>query len=190
MDTAPSYGVMRRIRVDLPLFPRGFVVGRDCGIITTVLQFLKGNGVMHVSEILTEKGRPEVITIGPDEPMEAAAQLLHAKRIGALIVRGDDDAIIGVLSERDIARSIALKGSPGLAMPVREFMTSKVVSCKSSDSIASVMKLMNDGRFRHVPVIEDDQLRGMISIGDVVKHRLKETEQEANALRDYVLAGH
>jgi predicted transcriptional regulator len=75
-------------------------------------------------------------------------------------------------------------------MAVRDFMTSKVVSCKTTDSIAAVMKMMSSGRFRHVPVIEDDQLEGMISIGDVVKHRLEESEQEANDLRDYVLAEH
>ena len=145
---------------------------------------------MHVSQILTNKGRPNIITIGPDETMEAAARLLHIKHIGALIVCGDDDALIGVLSERDIARSIAVKGAAALAMTVREFMTSKVVTCKSTDTIANVMQQMTAGRFRHVPVIEDDRLMGMVSIGDVVKHRLDETQQEADALRDYVLAGH
>ena len=75
-------------------------------------------------------------------------------------------------------------------MPVRDFMTAKVVSCKTTDSIATVMKMMSAGQFRHMPVIEEGQLNGMVSIGDVVKHRLDETEQEANALRDYVLAGH
>ena len=145
---------------------------------------------MHVSDILTNKGRPTVTTIGPDKTMEAAARLLHTKHIGALIVCGDDDAILGVLSERDIARAIAVKGPPSLAMPVRDFMTAKVVSCKTTDSIATVMKMMSAGHFRHMPVIEEGQLKGMVSIGDVVKHRLDETEQEANALRDYVLAGH
>ena len=145
---------------------------------------------MHVLDILTNKGRPTVITIGPDETMEAAARLLHSKHIGALVVSGDGDTIDGVLSERDIARSIALKGGPALAMPVRDFMTSEVVTCETTDSIASVMQTMSAGRFRHVPVIEDGQLKGMVSIGDVVKHRLEETEQEAHALRDYVLAGH
>ena len=145
---------------------------------------------MHVLKLLTDKGRPNVITIGPDETMEAAARLLHDKHIGALIVRGDDGAVAGVLSERDIARGIAVSGPASLTMAVRDFMTSKVVSCKTTDSIAAVMKMMSAGRFRHVPVIEDDQFEGMISIGDVVKHRLEESEQEANDLRDYVLAGH
>ncbi len=145
---------------------------------------------MHVSDILTNKGRPNVITIGPDETMEAAARRLHSKQIGALIVCGDDDAVIGVISERDIARSIAVKGAAALAMAVRDFMTSKVVRCQSTDTISEVMQVMSEGHFRHVPVIEDDRLKGMVSIGDVIKHRLDETEQEANALRDYVLAGH
>ena len=145
---------------------------------------------MRVSDILTNKGRPAVITIGPDEAMEAAARLLHIKHIGALIVCGDDGAIVGVLSERDIARAIAVKGSASLAMKLREFMTAEVVSCKTTDSIADVMKTMSAGRFRHMPVIEEDRLKGMVSIGDVVKHRLDEAEHEANALRDYVLAGH
>ena len=145
---------------------------------------------MHVSGLLKNKGKPKVITIGPDETMEAAARLLHEKHIGALIVRGDDGAVAGVLSERDIARGIAVSGAASLTMAVRDFMTSKVVSCKTTDSIAAVMKMMSSGRFRHVPVIEDDQLEGMISIGEVVKHRLEESEQEANDLRDYVLAEH
>ncbi len=145
---------------------------------------------MHVSNILTNKGRSDVITIGPHETMEAAARLLHRKHIGALIVLGDGDTVVGVLSERDIARSIAVKGAAALAMTVREFMTSGVVSCKSTDKISDVMQRMSEGRFRHVPIIEDDRLKGIVSIGDVVKHRLEETEQEANALRDYVLAGH
>jgi len=145
---------------------------------------------MHVSGLLSGKGRPKVITIGPEETMEAAARLLHDKHIGALIVRGDDGAVAGVLSERDIARGIAVSGAASLTMAVRDFMNSKVVSCKTTDSIAAVMKMMSSGRFRHVPVIEDDQLEGMISIGDVVKHRLEESEQEANDLRDYVLAEH
>ncbi|MFP6731938.1 MAG: CBS domain-containing protein [Alphaproteobacteria bacterium] len=145
---------------------------------------------MHVSDILANKGRPDVITITPDETMEAAAKMLHSKHIGALIVSSDGESVLGVLSERDIARSIALKGSAALSVALREFMTSKVVSCKSTDSIANVMKQMSSGRFRHVPVIEDERLIGMVSIGDVVKHRLEETQQEADALRDYVLAGH
>ena len=144
---------------------------------------------MHVSEILHRKGGTEVITIALDETMETAARLLHAKHIGALIVCGGDDIVVGVLSERDIARSIALKGADALAMPIREFMTSKVVSCKTTDSIADIMKKMSEGRFRHVPVIEDDKLMGMVRIGAVVKHRLEETEHEANAHREYVLAG-
>ena len=145
---------------------------------------------MHVLKLLTDKGRPSVITIGPDETMEAAAQLLHSKHIGALIVSSDGAAVVGVLSERDIARSIAVKGAAALPMLVREFMTSKVVSCETTDTIASIMTVMSAGRFRHVPVIEDEQLLGMISIGDVVKHRLEETEQEANDLRGFVLAGY
>ena len=145
---------------------------------------------MHVSDILTDKGRPNIITIGPDETMEAAARLLHTKHIGALVVCVDDDTLVGVLSERDIARSIAVKGEAALAMAVREFMTSKVVTCMVSDSIASVMQMMTAGRFRHVPVIEDERLMGMVSIGDVVKRRLDETQHEADALRDYVLGGH
>ena len=145
---------------------------------------------MHVSDILTNKGRPTVITIGPNETMETAARLLHTKHIGALIVCDGDDAILGVLSERDIARAIAVKGPSSLAMPVSQFMTAKVVGCKSSDSIADVMKKMSAGHFRHMPVIEDSRLKGMVSIGDMVKYRLDESEQEAGALRDYVLAGH
>ena len=143
---------------------------------------------MYVSDVLKEKGS-NVVTTSPDETVGATAQLLNAKRIGAVIVCDSNDAIVGMLSERDIVRGIAQHGESVLEGPVRELMTSEVVTCQPTDTIAEVMKVMTHGRFRHLPVVEDDALKGMISIGDVVKHRLEETEAEAKVLRDYVVAG-
>ena len=96
--------------------------------------------------------------------------------------------MIGVVSERDIIRGIALNGASALDMEVRDLMTSEVVTCKPTDTISEVMRVMTTRRFRHLPVMEDGALKGMISIGDVVKYRLEETEMEARVLRDYVIA--
>ena len=143
---------------------------------------------MYVSGILKNKGN-EVVTTSPDETVGATARLLNSKHIGAVIVCDASDAIVGMLSERDIVRGIAQHGEGALEGTVQKLMTSEVVTCRPTDTIAEVMKVMTHGRFRHLPVVEDDALKGMISIGDVVKHRLEETEMEAKVLRDYVVAG-
>ena len=142
---------------------------------------------MHVANILKVKGT-DVVTIGPDETVAATARLLNAKRIGAILVCDANGKVVGVISERDIIRGIAVNGERALEMQVRDLMTSEVIACKPTDTIAEVMKMMTVRRFRHMPVIEDGELKGMISIGDVVKNRIEETEMEARALRDYVLA--
>lgn len=144
---------------------------------------------MHVSDILKNKGS-DVVTTGPDETVAATALLLNAKRIGAVVVCDVTGAVAGIISERDIIHAIAVNGERALAMAVREVMTREVTSCTTDDTIAAIMKTMTERRFRHLPVIEDGALRGMVSIGDVVKHRLEETEMEARVLRDYVLAAH
>ena len=144
---------------------------------------------MHVADILKSKGS-NVVTSGADETVAATARLLNLKRIGAVIVRDATGKVIGVMSERDIIRGIAINGQRALDMRVGELMTSEVIVCKPTDTIAEVMQVMTDGRFRHLPVIEDGKLQGIISIGDVVKNRLEETDLEARSLRDYVLAGH
>ena len=142
---------------------------------------------MYVADLLNAKGA-EVIATGPAETVEATARLLNVRRIGAVLVRDAKDNVIGVISERDIIRGIAVNGARALDMEVRDLMTREVVSCKPTDTISEVMRVMTTRRFRHLPVMEDGALKGMISIGDVVKYRLEETEMEARVLRDYVIA--
>ena len=142
---------------------------------------------MHVSDILKAKGG-EVVSIGPGESVAATTRLLNAKNIGAAVVRDPHGAVIGIISERDIIRNIAANGERALEMLVRDVMTSDVISCKATDTISEVMKVMTVNRFRHLPVIEDGELKGIVSIGDVVKYRLDETEMEARVMRDYVFA--
>ncbi len=142
---------------------------------------------MHISDILNAKGT-EVIATGPAETVAATARLLNYHRIGAVLVRDAKDNVIGVISERDIIHGIAVNGARALDMEVRELMTREVVSCKPTDTISEVMRVMTTHRFRHLPVMEDGELKGMVSIGDVVKYRLEETEMEARVLRDYVIA--
>ena len=142
---------------------------------------------MHVSDILKTKG-DEVVSTGPGESVAATVRLLNVKNIGAAVVRDAHGAVIGIISERDVIRSIAANGERALEMQVRDVMTSDVKSCKTTDTISEVMKVMTVNRFRHLPVIEDGKLKGIVSIGDVVKHRLDETEMEARVLRDYVVA--
>ncbi len=144
---------------------------------------------MHVADILKTKGS-NVVTSNADETVVATARLLNLKRIGAVVVCDAPGKVIGVISERDIIRGIAVNGQRALDMRVRDLMTSEVIVCKPTDTIAEVMQVMTLGRFRHLPVIEDGKLQGIISIGDVVKNRLEETDLEARSLRDYVLAGH
>lgn len=144
---------------------------------------------MHVSDILKGKGS-DVVTTAPDKTVAATARLLNVKRIGAVVVCDAQGAVVGIISERDIIRAVAVNGERALEMPVREVMTREVTSCTADDTIATIMKTMTERRFRHLPVIEDGALKGMVSIGDVVKHRLEETEMEARVLRDYVLAAH
>ncbi len=142
---------------------------------------------MHISAILNAKGT-EVIATGPAETVAATARLLNYHRIGAVLVRDAKDNVIGVISERDIIHGIAVNGARALDMEVRELMTKEVVTCKPTDTISEVMRVMTTRRFRHMPVMEDGTLKGMISIGDVVKHRLDESELETRVLRDYVVA--
>jgi CBS domain-containing protein len=140
---------------------------------------------MTVKRILSGKGN-EVLTIEPTAPLAAVTKLLSERHIGALVVTGADHRIVGIISERDIVRALAEKGADALAAPVSDVMTRKVVTCRWSDTIAEIMELMTSGKFRHIPVVEQGQLSGIISIGDVVKARLGELEREQDALRDYI----
>jgi CBS domain-containing protein len=140
---------------------------------------------MTVKDILSQKGG-QVLTIEPTATLAAALKVLAQRRIGALVVTGADRRIVGIISERDIVRVLDEKGTAVLEAPVAETMTRKVVTCAQGETIAEIMERMTSGKFRHVPVVEQGQLVGIISIGDVVKARLGELEQEHDALRDYI----
>ena len=141
---------------------------------------------MHVKNILSVKGN-NVVSIEPTATLETAVRTLAENKIGALLVLGPDRRIIGILSERDIVRVFAQHGASVLAQPLSQVMTRKVVTCSPSDTIGVIMERMTAGKFRHVPVIEQDQIVGIVSIGDVVKHRLHEMERDSAAMRDYIL---
>jgi CBS domain-containing protein len=140
---------------------------------------------MNVNSILQIKGA-DVVTIEPTATLSAATAKLAEKRIGALVVTGAEGRVVGILSERDVVRAIASGGERAMQTALTEVMTRKVVTCRANDTITSIMEQMTSGKFRHLPVVEEGRLAGIISIGDVVKHRLWELEQEQNALRDYI----
>ena len=144
---------------------------------------------MNVGTILAAKGAT-VQTVTPSATVSTVVQKLKLHGIGALVVSHDGRAVQGIVSERDVVQGLAAHGPDLLETTVDGIMTRSVETCGRDRSVADVMTLMTARRIRHVPVVEDDALCGMISIGDVVKHRLVETEAEAQALRDYVLAGH
>lgn len=140
---------------------------------------------MIVKTILSDKGS-DVVTIEPTATLAEASQLLAQHRIGAVLVTGAGQRIVGIVSERDIVRALAKYGAEALSLPLTDVMTRKVVTCSRADTIAELMERMTGGKFRHLPVVEDDRLVGIVSIGDVVKMRLQEMEHEQNALRDYI----
>ncbi|MBC6406539.1 MAG: CBS domain-containing protein [Rhodospirillales bacterium] len=142
---------------------------------------------MTIENVLRGKDG-SIVTVSPRENVETAAQLLNEHCIGAILAM-EGDNIAGVLSERDIVRSIAKMGAAALSKPVASLMTAKVITCTKTDTVQDVMGLMTDKRIRHVPVIENGTLIGIVSIGDLVKERIAQSEHEASALRDYISAG-
>jgi CBS domain-containing protein len=140
---------------------------------------------MTVKTILSAKGG-DVFSIDPTATLETAVKTLARHRIGALLVFGPDRRVIGILSERDVVRALAEQGADVLTKPLAQVMTRKVVTCGQAETVGTIMERMTTSKFRHVPVIEQDQVVGVISIGDVVKHRLHEMERESAALRDYI----
>jgi len=140
---------------------------------------------MTVKAILSKKGT-DVLTIEPTKNLAAAAGLLAEHAIGALVVTGADRRIVGIVSERDIVQELAAHGPASLELPLTDVMTRRVMTCSLSDTISSVMERMTQGKFRHLPVLEQGRLAGIVSIGDVVKYRLEEMEREQSALRDYI----
>jgi CBS domain-containing protein len=140
---------------------------------------------MTVKTILDQKGT-EVTTIEPNATLSSAVLTLAKQRIGALVVTGADHRVVGILSERDIVRALAETGSRALECQVSEFMTRKVVTCMERDTVADLMERMTAGKFRHMPVIDQSRLVGIVSIGDVVRLRVEELNRDAEALQEYI----
>jgi CBS domain-containing protein len=144
---------------------------------------------MYVQSILAGKG-DDVATIGPDATVREAVALLNERRVGALVVSTDGRRIDGILSERDVVRSMAAHASDVLDQSVSDLMTKQVTTCAPKDTIEQLMWLMTDQRIRHVPVADESGgLAGIVSIGDVVKHRLGQLESENQALYEYITHG-
>lgn len=144
---------------------------------------------MLIKQILAGKMHQEVYTISKDQSVREAVSDLAAHRVGALVVSADGETVDGIISERDIIREAGKKGLESFSLPISEIMTSKITSCAMSSTAEEALKLMTDGRFRHLPVMEEGKLIGLISIGDVVKARLNEIESENSAMLG-MIAGH
>jgi CBS domain-containing protein len=140
---------------------------------------------MIVKSILSAKGS-DVATIAPTATLAEATKILADRKIGALLVTGAGGRITGIVSERDIVRALAEFGGGALQLPLTEVMTRKVVTCAPGDTVSVLMERMTAGKFRHLPVMDDGDLVGIISIGDVVKYRLTELQFEQDAMRDYI----
>lgn len=141
---------------------------------------------MLVSQILRTKG-DSVFTIVPAETVGVVAGLLHTKKVGALIVM-QGEKVAGIVSERDIVRAIASHGAGVLTRPVSEFMTANVHTAEPGETIDALLSRMTDRRIRHLPVCKNDRLVGIVSIGDLVKHKISEVEAEADGLKAYIAA--
>jgi CBS domain-containing protein len=144
-----------------------------------------GETEMTVARILSEKGR-EVFTTQPHRTLKEVVDLLASKGVGAVVVADASMSVLGILSERDVVRVIAQNGAAALDDQVSRHMTPKVTTVTRDDTIDHVMQTMTEGRFRHIPVVEDGRLVGIISIGDVVKRHVNMIDSERQALREYI----
>lgn len=142
---------------------------------------------MRIAEILRIKSG-DVVTIAPDGRVAEAVAVLNMRRIGAAVVT-EGKALLGVFSERDVMRALGEHGADALGLPVRQVMTSPVITVGPDDSVVGALGLMTRRRIRHLPVVDGDQLAGIVSIGDLVKARIEEAEREALALKDYIVSG-
>ncbi|MBV8654389.1 MAG: CBS domain-containing protein [Alphaproteobacteria bacterium] len=140
---------------------------------------------MNVEAILRSKGR-SVATIPSSATVGTAVHELKTRGIGALVVNDDDNAVAGILSERDVVHALAEHGAALLTMKVDQLMTKRVVTCRPEDTVAELMARMTERRFRHLPVLKDGALIGIVSIGDLVKNRIEEVEFEADSLRSFI----
>ena len=139
---------------------------------------------MTVRAILDTKGH-NVQSVEPQAKLSSAIKILGERKIGAVLVMSAG-GIEGILSERDIVRVLGERGAAVLDEPISAVMTKKVISCKQSDTVGAIMEMMTDGKFRHLPVVDGEKVVGLISIGDIVKWRVREYEAEQEALRDYI----
>lgn len=144
---------------------------------------------MLVSQILKSKAEDTVVTAPPGMKVSEAAKILSEKRIGTIVVSEDGKKALGILSERDIVRELGNQGATVMEQAVEKLMTSKLVTCKRDDRADEILQTMTDGRFRHMPVVEDGMLVGIVTLGDVVKARLTELSMERNALEGMIM-GH
>ena len=139
---------------------------------------------MTVRAILDTKGH-HILSVEPEARLSAAVKILGERKIGAVLVMSGG-RLEGILSERDIVRVLGERGAGVLDEPVNAVMTRKVITCRQNDTVAAIMEMMTLGKFRHLPVLEGDKVVGLISIGDIVKWRVREYEMEQEALRDYI----
>ena len=143
---------------------------------------------MNVESILRQKGT-EVVTITPDASIKRAADWLRAKNVGALVVTSNE-TVLGIVSERDVVRAFSQYGEQVTSMQVKDIMTHGLITASLEDDLTHLMRLMTRHRVRHMPVVRNGRLAGIVSIGDVVKHRLDDLELEASVLRDVYIATH
>ena len=144
---------------------------------------------MLVSQILKSKSEDVVVTVPPGTLISDAAKMLSEKRIGTLVISADGKKAMGILSERDIVRELGNQGASVLSLTVDKLMTSKLVTCSRDERADEILQKMTEGRFRHMPVVEDGTLVGIVTLGDVVKARLTELSMEKNALEGMIM-GH
>lgn len=142
---------------------------------------------MTVAKILQSKGSADVVSVAPDKTVSEAAAILAERRIGSLVVSEDGKTVQGILSERDIVRELGRRGPGCLSETVGEMMTREIVTCQKADKSDLVLAKMTNGRFRHMPVVEDGQMVGIVTLGDVVKYRLEEVQMEKDALEGMIM---
>jgi CBS domain-containing protein len=140
---------------------------------------------MNVEAILRNKGR-SVTTVAPDARIATAVALLRRHAVGALVVSRDGAAVAGIISERDVVTALADHGAATLEFTVADLMSRQVITCRREDSVADLAALMTERRIRHLPVVDRGALAGIVSIGDVVKHRIDEVEGEASSMREFI----
>lgn len=153
---------------------------------STESNLMSGTGAATVASILEAKGKA-IYSVKPDATVSDAVSLLKAHRIGAVLVLGADNGLVGILSERDVVRKLGDASAHVLSLPVSDLMTANPVTCRLDERLVEMMHRMTEGRFRHLPVVDHDKLVGMITIGDVVKHRLLELEYEALKMKQMIV---